>query len=598
MFHIARKLIALFTTPERRRLYLILGLIVLMALVDVAGIASVMPFLSVVSDPEIVHTNDYLSTAYAYAGSTNERDFLLLLGAGVLGLLVASNVLRSVTTWLLLRFVWRRNHTLSRRLLSNYLAQPYLFFTTVNTAELSKNILTEVEEVISELLVPAMQGTAKAVVVVFILGLLIWIDPLMAVFVSLVLGGTYGAIYVIIRRRMSRSGRQRLIANQERFKIAAEAFGGIKDLKILGKEATAVEKYSRSSLRYVDAHADRLIFSQLPRNILEVIAFGGIMVILLVLLATRDNLNNVIPLVGLYAFAGYRLMPSLQTIFATFTKVRYNREALDALHHELSGFSDTAPPVLTAANETLELREALEVRDLQFQYPSSSELTLRSVSLKIEAHSSVGLIGATGSGKTTLLNLLLGLFQPKQGELLLDGVRLSPSNIGRWQNALGFVPQEVFLADDTVASNIAFGLSENEINMATVRHAAKVAEIDCFVRGELPQGYQTMVGERGVRLSGGQRQRIGLARALYRNPSVLILDEATSALDGITEQKIMKSIDELKQDKTIIMIAHRLTTLKDCDVIYLLEEGAVVAKGSYEQLMAENEVFRQMANAS
>jgi ABC-type multidrug transport system fused ATPase/permease subunit len=344
------------------------------------------------------------------------------------------------------------------------------------------------------------------------------------------------------------------------------------------------------------------IVSSLPRYALEVIAFGGILLIVLYFLGAEQRSTQMVPLLAVYAFSGYRLLPALQGVFSGITTVRLNMAALDVLHRDLTGDRNEVDPELVLAGteglQPLPFNKELELRKVSFNYHGVEDHVLKGICLKITPNTTIGLVGPTGSGKTTTVDIILGLLAPTSGQLLADGMEISGDNLARWQRNLGYVPQNIFLCDDTITRNIAFGVPDSEIDMTAVVRAARIANLADFVENELPKGYETEIGERGVRLSGGQRQRIGIARALYRDPAVLIMDEATSALDGVTEEAVMDAIRNLSRKKTIIMIAHRLTTVQDCDMIYLMEHGKIIDQNTYVELQKSSEWFKAAARTA
>ncbi len=594
------KIFALFSKREKRHICWLFCGILIMGLTEITGIVSIAPFMGIVSNPEIIHTNKYLSQIYNALGFSSSNQFLFFTGVVVLAVLAFGNGFSSFITWLLLRFTFLQGHTLSVRLLNKYLSQPYVFFLNRNTADLSKNILMEVHRVIGGVLMPGMQVLTKMVVALSILGLLIVVDPLLAVTVAIVLGGAYAAVFGLVRMKLARIGKTSAEARTQCFKVASEALGGVKDLKLFGRESVFLQRYFTTSRQFAGYEATSQIFSQLPRYALETIAFGGILLIVLYLIGVKQNAETALPLISLYAFAGYRLMPALQRIFIGMTTIRYNLPALDILHNDLipqDSDSDTAfEHAETIA--PLKFKDRIELRDIVYSYPNTPTPAVTNLNLEIKSKTTVGLVGVTGSGKTTTVDIMLGLLSPTKGNLIVDGIEITPANVRSWQKNLGYVPQSIYLTDDTVIGNIAFGVRDNEIDNKAVERAARIANLHDFIMHDLPDGYNTVVGERGVRLSGGQRQRIGIARALYHDPKVLIFDEATSALDGITENAIMEAIRNISRKKTIIMIAHRLTTVQECDVIYMLEKGEVTAKGTYSELIESSSQFRKMANVA
>ncbi len=579
-------------------MYLLTPAIMAMAVMEVVGIVSIVPFLSLVSDPDALHENRILRWLYETFAFTSVNEFLLFLGFLVLGVMVLSNAFSVFVTWALARFSWMRNHSLSKRLLRHYLHRPYVFFLNRNTAGLAKNILTEVQEVINGVLAPGMQMLARAAVAVLIIALLIAVDPVLALSVVVVLGGAYGAIYGVVRRRLRRLGDERVHAQRRRFQIAGEAFGGVKALKLSGREEAFIQEYAVQSRRYASHQATNNIIGQIPRYALETVAFGGILLIVLYLLNAGRTTSQILPLLGLYAFAGYRLLPSLQQIFLAITRIRFNAAALDELYRDLSDVSGAEDRPAQRDAVPLPFERALELRGVTFRYPGAEAPVFENLSLTIRPNTSVAFVGPTGSGKTTLIDLVLGLLRPQEGAVTVDGVAISGENLACWQKKLGYVPQHIYLSDTSVTRNIAFGVPEERIDPAAVRRAAKIARVHEFIMAALPRGYETAVGEQGVRLSGGQRQRLGIARALYHDPEILVLDEATSALDGVTEESVFEAIGEIAQTKTVLMIAHRLSTVRACDQIFLLDRGRLVDGGTYDELISRSAQFRAMAQVS
>jgi ABC-type multidrug transport system fused ATPase/permease subunit len=592
---VLRKMIDLLSRRERMHLGVLFLAMLVMAFLETVSVASVLPFLSVAADPDRIQSNAWLRWSYDAFGFMSTNGYLLALAGAALLALVSSNASMAATHWAQIRFALGRSQSLSVRLLQHYLAQPYVFFLRRNSADLGKNILAETDQV-TALLIAGLRMTAKALVVLAIVAVLIVFDPLLAFMLSVVLGGAYGVICQATRQKLARLGTERLVTNSRRYKAAAEAFGAIKDVKLLGKENALLAEFTAPSRRFNLCQATALIIAELPRYALEVLAFGGVLVIAMYLILQGEGLQQTIPVLGLYAFAGYRLMPSLQQVFHGYAKLRFGAPALDNLHRELTkqpAGSRVGASAVQLTNgrhsESLPLRQGLQLESVTFTYPGAPKPTLRDINLTVEANSTVGIVGPTGSGKTTLVDVILGLLRPQSGKIRVDGVPITDANLRAWQNSLGYVPQHIYLADDTIVRNIAFGIPSAQIDWMAVERAARIANIHEFVAQELPDGYDTLVGERGIRLSGGQRQRLAIARAMYQDPSVLVLDEATSALDNDTEAAVMDAITALAGTRTILMIAHRLTTLRACDGLLRLRTGCLEtepAKGPSLQLMA------------
>lgn len=596
---VLRKLFSLLTRRERRNLYILFVAVLVMASLQVASVASIMPFLSVASDPSIIQENEYLQWAYQTVGFDDDRSFLIALGLAALTVLVVSNAFIILTRWAMERYSWGRNHSLSRRLLRSYLHRPYEYFLTRNSSELGKNILEEVKEVTDQMLKPALRGGAKGVVALFIVGFLVYFDPVVALMVALVLGTAYGGIYFFVREQLDARGEARVEANTKRYQFVGEAFGGIKEVKIQGKEEAFLDLYDDPSKRYARNQALYRVIKKTPRYVIEAVAFGGIILIAIYLIAIQDSIQQVVPVLGLYAFAGYRLLPALQEAFHGLASARFNVAALNKLHRDLRGRMEADTPDHSPAEDErtkpLTLEDTLELRGVSYTYPDAQQPAINDLSLTISARTITGFVGKTGSGKTTAVDLILGLLRPQDGTITIDGTPLGDDMLRRWQKTLGYVPQHIYLSDDSVARNIAFGVAPENIDMDAVRDAARRAHILDFVEGELPRQWDTVVGERGVKLSGGQRQRIGIARALYHRPSVLVFDEATSALDQSTEAGVMEAIYDLEGEQTILLISHRLSTVERADNIFMLEDGRKVGEGTYDELMEEHAKFRSMA---
>jgi len=591
-----RKLLDLLSPAERKRAGVLIAMMLVMALLDMLGVASILPFIAVLANPALVETNPILSWVYQFSthlGVSSTDQFLLFLGFVVFALLVLTLAFKALTTYAQTRFALMREYSIGKRLVEGYLHQPYSWFLNRHSADLGKNILSEVHGVISGSLVPVMTLLAQIAVSLALLALLLVVDPWLTISVGLVLGVAYGGILVLMSGWLNTLGQARIQANQERYTVVSEAFGAAKEVKAGGLESTFIDRFAKPAETYAKGQATAQVIAQMPRFALEAIAFGGMLLVILYLMAQSGSFSAALPIVALYAFAGYRLMPALQQIYGSFTQLKYAGPALKALHTDLMSLNPIEP--YGKALEPLPLKKCIELNNIVYQYPNANAPALNGINLSIPAHTTVGLVGSTGSGKTTTVDLILGLLEPQEGTLYIDGQVVNASNRRQWQKSIGYVPQHIYLADDTVSANIAFGLAPEIVNQQAVERAAKIANLHDFVIQNMPQCYSTMVGERGVRLSGGQRQRIGIARALYHNPSVLVLDEATSALDNITEQAVMDAVHNLSQSITIILIAHRLTTVRECDQIFLLEKGTVKANGTFKQLVEKSDQFRTMA---
>ena len=586
---------ALMDRRERRRFSVLVLMTCVAAMLDALGIASLLPFLALVANPDVTETNPALATLSGWLGDPAPNDLLAVLGLLVLAAVVIGLSARAASFYALVRFVRMRELTLGKRLLARYLARPYAWFLGRHSADLGKSILSEVGQVVTGPFDAAIRLIAQAAVAVFIVLVLVAIDPLAAVGAGVIVGGAYAVISRVLLTRMPQLGRERIRANRERFQVTNEALGGIKDVKVLDLERRYLDRFVDPSRRFASIQARAQITAEMPRYALEGMAFGAMILFVVWLLrGPEGSLETALPTLGAYAFAGVRLFPAMQEIFKATTRLRFGAPALAALREDLEGAplrpseGQDGPPV--------PLRERLVLEGVRFGYAGAGRPALEGLDLEIEAGSVVGIVGSTGAGKSTLVDLILGLLEPDEGEITADGTPLRGDTLRRWRRSIGYVPQAIFLTDDTVAANIAFGQTEEETDMARVAEAARQAQLSDVLEG-LPEGLLTRIGERGARLSGGQRQRIGIARALYREPSVLVLDEATSALDTLTERALMRTIGELAGSKTVVMIAHRLSSVKHADRIFLLEAGRLAATGRYGELVERSAAFRRLHEA-
>ena len=590
-----KKFSFILSPHERKRATILIAMGIITALIDMAGVASIMPFIAVLTNPDIVQINTILNTAFELTGifgiETNQ-EFLFLLGIIVFIFLLFSITFKALTMYMQTRFIENIDYSICKKLVDGYLNQPYSWFLNRNSAELGKSILSEVRTVINRALKPFLDLISKSFVTFAILLLLILVNTKLALVVGFTLMFSYGCIYLFTQVFLKQIGLDRFKANTLRYNIVGEAFGAIKEIKMGGLEKIYTQRFAKPAQTMARNSASLTVVSQLPRFGLEVVTFGGLLLTILYLMGRSNTFVNVLPMVALYAFAAYRLMPALQQIYNSITQMRFVGPALESLYNDISSLN----LICEDQNQgVIPLRKAITLKQVHYQYPKSSKTVLKNINLNIPAGNTVAFVGATGSGKTTTVDIMLGLLEVKQGSLEVDGTVITKNKCKAWQKSIGYVPQQIYLADDTISANIAFGENPEQIDQKTVERVAKIAELHNFVINDLPKQYQTTVGERGVRLSGGQRQRIGIARALYHNPQLLVMDEATNALDNLTEQAIMKTINNLKKEVTIILIAHRLDTIKECDNIFFLEKGELKAQGNFSELIEINDTFRIMA---
>lgn len=596
MLSTLRKLIDLLNPREKRQALILFMLMLVLGVVEMAGVASIFPLIAVLSDPSLIQSNHYLRMTYETLGFRDNNSFFVFLTASVFAVLVLRTCLSAITNYGTLRYALMRSHTLSARLLGSYLRRPYAWFLDHHSADMGKSVLSEVEQVVNGSLMPVLQLASSGVVAIFLVAMVIAVDPFVTTIVLLLTTLIYGAVYVSIRRYLLHKGQDRMNANQQRFKMAQEVLAGVKEVKIGGLEATYLKRFDQASFKFGRLRSQLQLLRTVPRNMLELISIGGILVVILVLLLRADgDLSAVLPVIALYAFAGLRLLPAMQTVYQSIVGLRFGQPALDALYTDLF---DAEHVIDLKPVTAMPLVDKIELENVRFAYPKSQRIVLKDVSLTIPARTAVGLVGPSGAGKSTVIDIILGLLEPQNGHLKVDGMPITGANVRSWQRSVGYVPQQIFLADETIAANIALGLPNSEIDLALVERAARMANLHDFIVEDLPDGYATEVGDRGVRLSGGQRQRVGIARALYNNPQVLVFDEATSALDALTERAIIDAVASLRNNITIIMIAHRIQTVRDCDQILVLNSGEIQSSGKYDDLVRTSESFKALINVT
>ena len=591
-----KKLFLILSPYERKRAWFLLIMIIVMALIDMLGVASIMPFIALLTNPEIIETNAILKFAYlkgSFFGIENEQQFLIATGIFVFLLLISSISFKVLTTYFQSRFIEMTKHNISERLVGKYLHQPYTWFLDRNSSILGKSILSEVGNVMGRGLTPMISLISNSLLTLLLFILLVLVEPMLTLIVILIVSIFYGLVYKFNQNLIKRIGEENFKSNELRFKVLLEAFGATKEIKLAGLENIFLNQFSNPSKIIAKNSSLINIISQIPKYTLEAISFGGMILIIIYFMISRGDITNVLPVIALYAFAGYRLMPAVQKIFVNITNLKVVGPSINSLYEDLKNLKRSEN---YGNKDFLKLEKEIKLKNISYNYPNSSRTVLKNINLNIPVHQTIGIVGETGSGKTTAVDIILGLIEAQEGSLEVDGKVIDKKNKRAWQNSIGYVPQQIFLADDTISSNIAFGKKNSEINQEDVERASKIANLHEFIDKELPLKYQTQIGEKGVRLSGGQRQRIGIARALYHRPELVVFDEATSSLDNLTEKKVMEAIYNTKNKITKILIAHRLSTVKKCDKIFLFEKGCLVKEGTFEELIKISEKFRAIAD--
>ncbi|ASK89179.1 ABC transporter ATP-binding protein [Sphingorhabdus sp. SMR4y] len=589
---------ALLTPRERRNAFIVLAIFLVSSVTLALSVASVYPFLLVLTRPDVIQTNAWLQWGYQLVGSPPEFTFILLLGGATIALLLINAALQVLRVYMIERFTQMRIHTISVRLLEVFMSQPMTFFLGRNTGDMAKGILNETREVVQQYFRPGAELAAGVLGTLSVIIVLMTLAPMITLVALGVIVVSYAIVYLLSRTILGQMGVSRVKANSERYRISREALSGIKDIKIAGTEKFYLSNYSRFSSEAALTQSRANVINSAPRYMVEAVIFVSIILLPLVYFDEETLINGglltgVLPELGIMALGAQRLLPEVQKIYRSISVMKFGAAAVTSVHTDMIMPVDPAMKI-KPSSRSIRLDESLELRNVHFAYPTAEGLALNGINLKILKGQRIGIVGTTGAGKSTLADLVLGLLRPRDGDVLVDGVRLADEDIRIWQKAIGYVPQHIFLSDATVAENIALGAKSGHADQSKIEEAARIAQLHEFITAEMPQGYDTSIGENGVRLSGGQRQRIGIARALYRDADLIVFDEATSALDSVTEGELVAAIDALPGEKTLLVIAHRLTTVKSCDRIIVMKQGRIVASGNWEENLRDSPEFRDL----
>jgi ATP-binding cassette, subfamily B, bacterial PglK len=575
------KLWVLFNAKEKKRFLILFFMLIIAAIFETAGIGLIVPFVGIVTNPTMIQEQPILASIYNLFNFQSNNTFILFAVGILLTVFIIKNAYLLFYYYVQYRVIYNQKVKLSRTMFKAYLTKPYTFHLQRNSAELLRNVNGEVSKVFDGILLSFFQLLTEILVILAILTLLVATAPLATITSGALLGASVLLFFKIFRNKITFLGKENQRVNKEVIKSVKQGLGASKEIKVSGIENYFVESYTKQSKILARNSITKSIIDQVPRLFIETLLVSIVLITMIILVFQGTDTSQLVATMSLFAMAAFRLMPSITRIVATLTNIRFSLPALTVVHKDLDKKKrlDEKPqkesnPVRVNDHERT-FHDSIQLDSVTFRYPNQKEHSIKNVTLRVPIGSSVAFVGTSGAGKTTIVDIILGLLEPEEGKVLVDGKELSKLQ-EVWKQKIGYIPQSIYLSDESIRKNIAFGINENDIDDVAVNRAIEDAQLKDFI-SSLPEGLGTVVGERGVRLSGGQRQRIGIARALYHNPEIIFLDEATSALDNETETEIMKAIDGLKGEKTLIIIAHRLSTIQNCDIVYKVDQGKLIS---------------------
>ena len=574
-FRLLSRCFALAAPYGRRKLVIVLAVIFANGLFQVIGVTSIFPFFALAAEPDRIRHSRFGSWLLAHLPAMDQNSLLIWAGIVSIALLFLSNAVTLAGEVIRTRYGHGLGHFLRTRLMEALSARPYGYFLERNSGALLQKVVGDVMQFITGVFLPLLESLSRIVTLGFLLFTVFLVQPVIALGATVLLGGFYGIVFLLLRHRSHQLGEGIREANRGTIITAQQFLGGIKPILVHGKQKFFTEEFARHSIAQAGLYPWVPIYGNGPRYLIEPIAFGGLVAAVVWLAAHGRGFSDILPNLTVMALAGYRMLPSIQILYGQLNQINAMRYTVDEIEIELAEIGATSQMIKFPARDgepaPLSFEKAIRLENITFNYPGSNRAVLENFSLEIPKDSNIGIIGATGSGKSTLVDIKLGLHRQQSGVIRVEDRILAPKDFVSWRSMIGYVPQDIYLLDASIAANIAFGMPPYEVDHAALREAAKAAQILDFIESELPAQWNTIVGERGVRLSGGQRQRIGLARSLYHHPQLLLLDEATSSLDKRTEAEVIEAINALHGQLTLIIIAHRLSTIEHCDSVARLE---------------------------
>lgn len=583
------KLIALCSKADLKRLRNLLFLTLAVGILEIAGIASIIPFLQLASSPDAIHGNKLASSLFSFLDITDYRSQLVFSGWCVLIFITLSNLIAAFSSWIIQKIGWTLSHTISIRIVKRYLSMPYEFYLQREIAELIKSTIDDINNLVTNVMIAACRFLTNLAVILVIVILLAVVDPVIALATLLLFAGAFSSIFLLRKNYISNLGRSRLRANSERYTSFVDLLNGIKTIQASNAQKYFYSRFNGPSQEHSLILPKLFMSGALPKYVIETLVFSLMILLVIYLTRSSQSFTDYLPVISLYAFAGYRLLPSINNAYVSATAILSHHHVIDSIYQDFMH----GGTMEQGLGKSLPFLSNIEFENVTYHYANTTSSALNNISFSIKKGEKVAFVGTSGSGKSTLGAILVGLMNPTAGSVVIDKTKRSKSYASSWIDQIGYVPQEVFLYNATVTENVCFGL---DVCQRDVVAACKIAQIHNHISEKLPDGYESLVGDKGIRLSGGQKQRIGLARALYRNPKLLLLDEATSALDTKTEKNIFNAIYKQYSDTTIVIIAHRVSTVKRCDKIVVLDEGELIAEGTFDELVTTSTLFRELSS--
>ncbi|TVR16961.1 MAG: ABC transporter ATP-binding protein [Balneolaceae bacterium] len=591
-----KKIYSLLPRKDRFRFGLLFVMMVVASLFELIGISLIPAFVISIAEPERILSIHILGDFLRDMGIDTTQRLALTGAIALITVYLLKNTYLTYYKYLKQKFVLNKRLYLQNRLFKAYMTAPYTFYLNKNSAELLRNVNGEIGKIITGTVLPFLEISLNTITFIFIIGALLYLEPVITIVTVVMMGGGGYIFLSITQKKTEDSGRISRLASGDMNRMILQGLGGFKEARVLNRESLFLKQYNKFAKKGIGAAIYQTVVKSLPKPIIETLLITGILVVTLIMIFEGRSFNQIIPTLTLFGVAAVKLMPIFNTFVQQVTSIRYSADAVFTVSGDLEyleKITASEEKENLKAVERVNLQKEIVLDNVSYRYPGADSFAVKNINLTIPKGDAVAFVGASGAGKTTLVDLILGLLEPESGRILADSTDIS-ENLRGWMKNIGYIQQSNYLFDERIFRNIAFGIPDDEVDEEKLRNAIEAAQLGDLIK-RLPIGLKTRVGERGVRLSGGQRQRVTIARALYNNPQILVMDEATSALDNITEKFVIEAIERLRGDRTIIMIAHRLTTVKNCDIIYMMEEGEIVAKGTYNELMENSQQFRKMS---